>query len=326
MSGRINGTVSRNNAWFDFFIDWDVINSNADRIANNRSQVRASCYIRTTSTTHTFDTVVSRGHTLNIDGVQHAWSQRIDCSPFGSNPRLIESFTRFVEHNANGTKSLNISSYVNAHASSYGPSNCHASATVTLNTILQDKDADADPASLTATAYNAQAVSGIGANAECAVATVDSPDNTSTPSPVPETAELRALAFDPVAQENDEVVGVPPSVRAVERGVQSNVARTVFPCEIPGAAQPGDIMLYVLHYQDSYSSVTALPPTGTWAERIRGDVNDDHAMWVWERQVQDGEAGTSIEATLSAVSIGVASIIVLRDARYVATSGLRKRE
>ena len=137
LSGRINGTVSLNSAYFSFYIDWAVTNTQANRVATNRSTVRARVYLQTTSTSRQFDTVAIRDHWVKIDGNEDAWSARINCNPWPSNPYLLREFSQSVEHDANGNKSLNISAYVNALASSFGPSDCNASATVVLDQIIQ---------------------------------------------------------------------------------------------------------------------------------------------------------------------------------------------
>ena len=135
LSGRINGTVSRNSAYFSFYIDWDVTNSEADRIAYNKSVVRVKVYLATNNTARQFDTVSSRSHWVKIDGSTDSWNARIDCNPWPSNPYLLRTYSKTVYHNSDGTKSLNISAYVDATASTWGADNCNASATITLDTI-----------------------------------------------------------------------------------------------------------------------------------------------------------------------------------------------
>lgn len=135
LSGRINGTVAQNSAYFSFYIDWVVTNSQSDRIATNASTVRARIYLETTSTNRKFDTVGDREHEITVNGNLKAWMARINCNPWPSNPLLLGEHSISVPHNVDGSKSVAISSYVRAVASSYGPSECNASATVTLDTI-----------------------------------------------------------------------------------------------------------------------------------------------------------------------------------------------
>ncbi len=322
MSGQINGTTSRNASKFDFYIVWDVINSQADRVANNRSQVRARIYLKTTNTVNTFDTVVARSHWAKIDGVQDSWSARIDCYPWPSNPVLLRTYTRYVTHNSNGTKSLNISAYVDGHASTWGPDNCNASATVTLDTIIKDLDADAITAQVDIEAHNADGVSGIGADAENIADTSTAFNGTTNATVTPLVAGANAMAMQPGNAGGSASLAAPPSVRTYSLGVQSKAARSTFPCVVPQGAQPGDVMLYVLHYQANFASLTTYAPAGAWAERTRSTVSGNHSLWVWERQVQAGEPGTTLEASTTTDVIGVSSIVILRDATYNAAGSV----
>lgn len=319
MSGRINGTTSRKASVFDFYIDWEVINSQADRVANNRSQIRAEVYLKTTSTVNTFDTVVARSHWTKIDGVKEDYSKRIDCSPWPSNPFLVRTYTRYVTHNSDGTKSLNISAYVDGHASTWGPDNCNASATVTLDTIVKDLNADAETAWVDVVARDASGVSGTGADAQTGTPSATGYTGSTNTTVTPLTAGATAMANSPT-RIGDAALGNPPLVRVTAKGTQDKAARTSFPCQIPQGAQPGDTMVFALHYQSSIASSVAYAPFGGWAERARMEVNNNNALWVWERQVQIGEPGMEIEATTSAPVVGVASIAILRTASFNAIS------
>lgn len=333
MSGTINGTVSNKNSVFDFYIKWSIINSEADRTLNNRSQVEVKVYLKTTSTVNTFDTVVNRSHWTKIDGVREDYSKRIDCSPWPSNPFLVRTYTRFVTHNGDGTKSCNLSAYVDGHASSWGPDDCNASATVTLEPIATDLDVEPEAAYITITGKNAEASSGTLASAQSISGPSIVGNNiTSTVSVTPDAAEARGIVQF-VERINGIDVGSPPSVQGVSGGTRSAVARSVFPCEVPAGSQVGDSMLFILQYNGNHTSVYATPPvplvqsstSRDWAERTRGSVNGNNALWVWEREVQAGEPGTTLEATTSADVVGVASILTLRDATYNSGSSLNKK-
>lgn len=321
MSGTIYGSTSRNASKFDFYLEWSVINSTADRVANNRSQVQVRVKISTTSTVNTFDTVVARSHWAKIDGVADNWSARIDCSPWPANPLVVRTYTRYVTHNSNGTKSLNISAFVDGHASTWGPDNCNASATVTLDTIIKDLDADAETAWVDIVARNASGVSGIGADAQTGSPSITGYAGSTNATVTPLTAGALAMANSPV-RIGDAALGSPPSVRVTSLGSQDKAARSSFPCQIPVGAKPGDTMVFALHYQSSIAAAIAYQPFGGWAERARTEVNSNNTLWVWERQVQVGEPGLEIEATTSAPVIGVASIIVLQSANFNASSAV----
>jgi hypothetical protein len=149
LSGRINGKVGQNSSYFSFYIDWAVTNTQADRIANNRSVIRARVYLATNNTARKFDTVSVRDHWVEIDGVRDNYSMRANFNPWPSNPRLVREFTRTVNHNSDGTKSLNIGARYDAYVTTWGAGVCTASATVTLDTIPRTSTPTLSPASQT---------------------------------------------------------------------------------------------------------------------------------------------------------------------------------
>lgn len=139
LSGRINGSVTLNSAYFSYYILWSATQD----IVNNTSTVTVSTYWSTNSLGMTFDTVGSRNMSITIDGTEYTTSKVVDCNPWPSDGiYLIQTESKTVTHDADGTKSITISARSNGHASSYGPSDsvnssgdCTASATITLNAI-----------------------------------------------------------------------------------------------------------------------------------------------------------------------------------------------
>ena len=139
LSGRINGSVTLNSWCFSYYILWSATQ---DPVANT-STITASTYWSTSDLGMTFDTVGNRSASITIDGSTDSISQRFVCNPWPSNGIfLIQTYTKTVNHDADGTKSLTISARSNGTASSYGPSastassnDCTASATITLDAI-----------------------------------------------------------------------------------------------------------------------------------------------------------------------------------------------
>ena len=141
LSGRIDGSVTYQpyaSKPFSFYCTWSATQS----VSGNYSDVTVSTYWATTSIGATFNTVGSRNASITIDGDTQSITKVFNCNPWPSNPFLIQTATKRVYHNADGTKSVAISVRANGHAASYGPSStdassgdCTASGTITLNTI-----------------------------------------------------------------------------------------------------------------------------------------------------------------------------------------------
>lgn len=138
LSGTINGSVTLNSGKFSFYATWSA----AQNVAGNYSDVTVNTYWEAGNTANTFDTVGTRDASITINGTTTPINKRFDCSPWPSNPFLIQTATTRVYHNNDGTKSITISARANGAASSYGPSStsgsagdCTLSASITLNTI-----------------------------------------------------------------------------------------------------------------------------------------------------------------------------------------------
>lgn len=138
LSGTINGSVTNKDSVFDFYATW----SGVQDIANNLTKITVNTYFSTTNTGNTFDTAGTRDQSITIDGSTSSQKTRINCNPWPSNPYLIQTYTKDVYHNSDGTKSLTISARANGHASEWGPSSslnssgdCTLSANITLDTI-----------------------------------------------------------------------------------------------------------------------------------------------------------------------------------------------
>lgn len=132
LSGTINGSVSMNADKLSFYANWSATQS----ISGNYSDVTVTTYWRTNNTRWNFDTVGSRNASISINGNEKEINKvfSIYWDRVG-NPYGIMSHTVRVYHNQDGTKSISIQASANGTASSYGPGQCSASATVTLNTI-----------------------------------------------------------------------------------------------------------------------------------------------------------------------------------------------
>lgn len=135
LSGKKQGTVTANSSKFTYYLEWSATQS----IANNTSTITVRHYWRSPSSTD-FDSVGTRRYGITIDGVSDTGTKRMDYDPYKD--KDISTFTHTVTHNADGTKSITISTYANGKAASYGPSSestssgdCKASVTITLDTI-----------------------------------------------------------------------------------------------------------------------------------------------------------------------------------------------
>lgn len=138
LSGTIPGSVTNKSDRFEFYATW----SGVQDIANNLTKITVNTYFSTTNTRNTFDTSGTRDQSITIDGSTSSQKTRINCNPWPSNPYLIQTYTKDVYHNSDGTKTLTISARANGHANQWGPSNgldssgdCTLSKSITLDTI-----------------------------------------------------------------------------------------------------------------------------------------------------------------------------------------------
>ncbi len=133
LSGTINGSVSRNADKISYYINWSATQS----VSGNYSDVTISVYWGRLKVWN-FDTVGVRNYWAEINGDRSSGSKRFDLDPWTEIPYCIQTKTTRVYHNSDGTKSLNISSYTDGTASTYGADGCNTSATITLDTILRE--------------------------------------------------------------------------------------------------------------------------------------------------------------------------------------------
>lgn len=139
LSGTINGSVTNNSSYFTFYFTW----STSQSVDGNYSDITVKTYIKTSNTSHDFDTVGTRNHSITINGTTSSITKRINCVDWANgNPYLIQTATTRVYHNSDGSKSITISARSNGKASSYGYSSSSASAydatasaTVTIDAI-----------------------------------------------------------------------------------------------------------------------------------------------------------------------------------------------
>lgn len=145
LSGTKKGTVTQNSGHYEYWLSWSAVQN----IAGNYSDVTVTHYWKhVTGKVKTFNTVGSRDYGITIDdGTGSAdrkktGSKVFDYDPWPGDNVSISTFTKRVQHNDDGTKSITISTYANGHASSFGPSSstadsadCKASVTVELDDI-----------------------------------------------------------------------------------------------------------------------------------------------------------------------------------------------
>lgn len=140
LSGTINGSVTQLSGTFSFYLTWSAVQN----IAGNYSDVTVKTYWSTNNTYSEFDTVGARSASITINGETTSISKvfSVYWRTLGSSTYLIQTATKRVYHNSDGSKSITISARANGHAASYGPSSsvassgdCTASGTITLNAI-----------------------------------------------------------------------------------------------------------------------------------------------------------------------------------------------
>ncbi len=140
LSGTINGSVTQLSGTFSFYLTWSAVQN----IAGNYSDVTVKTYWSTNNTYSEFDTVGARSASITINGETTSISKvfSVYWRTLGTSTYLIQTATKRVYHNSDGSKSITISARANGHAASYGPSSsvassgdCTASGTITLNSI-----------------------------------------------------------------------------------------------------------------------------------------------------------------------------------------------
>lgn len=130
LSGTIPGSVSQNTGKYEFFITWSAsqnpITNQSTITANLKLKVKK--YRMSTST-------ASYSLTIGGQGVSKS-GQSMD---YGNNSSdvtyTIATTTRTVSHNSSGALSIEISASAAIASGGYGPGNCSAKQTVTLNQI-----------------------------------------------------------------------------------------------------------------------------------------------------------------------------------------------
>lgn len=132
---QINGSTQYLSSHFAYYIVWseDQISS-----TNNTSRVTASVYIQKIGS---YNVESSQNyHTLYIDGTAFTANNYVDMNP-ETTPRLLVSGSKTITHNADGSKSISISSsgevcHIDPRPS-YTPYTGSASGTATLTTITR---------------------------------------------------------------------------------------------------------------------------------------------------------------------------------------------
>lgn len=128
----VNGIVGQNSNWYEFYFDWWENNINTN---GNKSDVTVVTYLKR-KTSYSFDTVnPNQTQTININGDSASINRRVDLTSIGIGSS-IELYRRTitVEHNADGSKTINVSVSA-ATGGGYGAGNCSANANITLSTI-----------------------------------------------------------------------------------------------------------------------------------------------------------------------------------------------
>jgi hypothetical protein len=149
--GLIQGTVSQNGEHFRAWIYW-VLNS--QDLINNRSNISVEVLIDTTNTAYDWDGNCS-SFKLSVDTNAWApgsfnsdntsgWTYSAANSPTGrAAQRIWNKQTVDIQHNADGTKSINLSSSFSLNSGGYGPGNVSISGNVTLPSIPRSSDVTA---------------------------------------------------------------------------------------------------------------------------------------------------------------------------------------
>lgn len=127
LSGSFSGSI--NSGHYRLRVDWSASQS----IANNQSTITANMYLERD---YALSVSGRTDNTTSIDGQSGTYSSPA-ISGSGSGTTHLGTVTKTVSHNADGTKSLTISSTYNIRATISGTyyASISASASITLNTI-----------------------------------------------------------------------------------------------------------------------------------------------------------------------------------------------
>lgn len=129
----IAGSVSNKSSVFSHYAEVTVLDNS---IVNNQTQVRVDSVLKTTNTAYMFDTVGTRNCYIMVDSKKVLDQNiRIDCNPWASNPYVVVSWTGWITHESDGKKTIDVQTYIDGSANSYGPNNCIASGSVPLPDI-----------------------------------------------------------------------------------------------------------------------------------------------------------------------------------------------
>lgn len=126
-ANTIYGTVSANSSHYKYYLYYSYTTNYAD---NTTSVYVSHGWSKTGS--KTFDSVSERKYGITCNGESKTGSKVMDYNPWPENTD-ISAHTFTVQHNANGdAKSIDISSYSNCSAGTFGPGYSEASTTITL--------------------------------------------------------------------------------------------------------------------------------------------------------------------------------------------------
>lgn len=143
MATRVDGSVTYNPTKYEYYLTWEESNIN---IAANTSDVTVRVYARRTSTYTSYSSAGTSQ--IQIDGVNSSklTGQTIDLQA-NQVAQLIQTYTRTITHNADGSKSITIkggeavasgSGILGANDSSYSPYKGTASKSITLSVIPRE--------------------------------------------------------------------------------------------------------------------------------------------------------------------------------------------
>lgn len=135
LSGTITGTTSNKN------ITAKIVWSATQSIANNQSKITAKLYYKKGSSTGT--TYGTFNGSITIGGSTKTISDKSLSLPPNSGDILVDTYVLDVTHNADGTKSVNISASGGMKGTSFTSTSC--SNTVTLDTIPRQANITAAP-------------------------------------------------------------------------------------------------------------------------------------------------------------------------------------
>ena len=140
MTQTVYGSVTHKASYFSYFF----IVSSVPNTEGNYSDVTVSHYWQTSHTGYSFDTYSARPASITIEEETFNISQRFSVGTnwANGNPYLIQTASKRIYHESDGSKQITVSTRANGKASSYGPSastdsadDCTAMAVITLDTI-----------------------------------------------------------------------------------------------------------------------------------------------------------------------------------------------